>query len=157
MGLDEMKPRHALWTLCLHAGLLVLASTRFTAVSWLWGKWSLSFDYLDLAHSNGWGYAYRSDYSLPVVLAYIGANLAGVAAYTMARGRVCTLWRLPALMLCVLGMLSFSVEASHWLWSHHRSLIASCPAVSLALAIIVGFQLVRMNARPAPSSAAARP
>jgi hypothetical protein len=148
-----MKPKHMLWALGLHAGLLVLAATKFTAVSWLWGKWALSFDYLQLAHVSGWGYTYVSDYSLPVVLAYVAAYLAGVAAYTMARGCVCTLWRLPALVLCVLGLLSFSIEASHWLWSHHLSLIASCPAASLVLAIVIGFQLVRMNARPARSSA----
>jgi hypothetical protein len=121
-------------------------------VSWLWGGSSWTVNYFQLAYSTGWGYQYQSDYSLPVVLAYVAAHLSGIVAYAMARRCVVAPWALLPLILCLLGSLSFAIEASHWLWNHHLSLIASCPVASLLLAIVVGFQLGRGKRRPAQSS-----
>jgi hypothetical protein len=136
-----MRPQYALWTLCLHAGLLVVASTHLSVVSWLWGNSSWTWDYFRYAYQRGWGYPYQSDYSLAVVLIYLAAYLAGIAGYGMARKHVSTIWNPVALVLSLLGLISFLLEASHWLWNHHLSWIAICPAASLILVAAVLFPL----------------
>lgn len=140
-----MRPRHALWVLCLHAGLLVLASTRFSVVSWIWGNCSWTWNYFQYSHENGWGYQYHSNYSLVVVLTYIAAYLAGLAGYTMAGRRVRGWWNGLAAMLSALGLICFLIEGSHWLWAHQWSWIAVCPAASLLLAGVAIVQLVRAS------------
>ena len=40
------------------------------------------------------------------------------------------------MILCVLGLISFAIEGSHWFWEHHLSWIAICPAASLLLVVI---------------------
>jgi hypothetical protein len=120
----------------------------------MWGKRSWAFDYFQYSYSDGWGYPCHSDYDLAVVFAYIAAYLLGIAAYSMTREYLRTRWILPALILCILGLISFSIEASHWLWGHHLSWIASCPAASLFLAIVVAFQLRRISDKLAQPSAA---
>jgi hypothetical protein len=136
-----MKSKHAIWTLCAYAGLLLLASTRFSVVSWIWGKWAWTWDYFQYSHRNGWGYHYQSDYSFTVVLTYLAAFWVGVIGYLMAGVRIAIAWSTLAMILCVLGLLSFLIEGSHWLWDHHLSWIAICPAASLLLAGVAVIQL----------------
>ena len=132
-----MKSKLALWALCFHAGLLVLASTKFTVLSWMWGNYYWTWNYYQYSHRNGWGYQYQSEYSALVVLTYIAAYLAGVAGYALVWNRVHYGWTGPALILSALGLVSFLIEGSHWAWSHHLSWIVSCPAASLLLAGVV--------------------
>jgi hypothetical protein len=146
-----MKPKYAIATLCFHAGLLLLASTRFSIVSWIVGKWAWSCDYIQYSYQNGWGYPYHSDYSSVVVLTYLAAFLVGVIGYLMAGRRIVGAGGTLAIILCVLGLISFLVEGSHWLWDHHLSLIAICPAASLLLAGVAVVQLGR-NAEHARGS-----
>ncbi|MEI7912328.1 MAG: hypothetical protein WCK77_22065 [Verrucomicrobiota bacterium] len=75
------------------------------------------------------------------MLAYIEAFAAGIIGYRMAGNRIAKALTVPAVALCVLGLISFLVEASHWLWDHHRTWIVVCPAASLLLA---GFAIVRL-------------
>ena len=132
-----------MWALCAFAGALVLASTRFSVVSWLWGDWSWTWDYFQYSYRNGWGYQYRSNYSLVVVLTYLTAFALGLIAHSAARTRVASVWSNVAMILCVLGLVSFAIEGSHWLREHHLSWIAMCPAASLLLAIVAIVQLDR--------------
>jgi hypothetical protein len=136
-----MKPKYAIWTLCFYAGLLLLASTRFSIVSWIVGKWAWSWEYFHYSYRNGWGYQYHSDYSFVVVLTYLAAFLVGLIGYLMAGRRIAGARSTLAIILCVLGLISFLVEGSHWLWDHHLSWIAICPAASLLLAGIAVVQL----------------
>jgi hypothetical protein len=55
-------------------------------------------------------------------------------------------------VLCLLGLLSFALEASHWLLDHHSSLIASAPVIVLPLCLVAVFQLSR-ESRDADTSA----
>jgi len=142
-----MKTKHAIWALCAYAGLLILASTRFSVVSWLWGKPAWSWDYILYSYRNGWGYEYRSDYSLAIVLAYFAAFSLGLIAHGMASRRVAGPWSTIAMILCALGLISFSIEGSHWLWDHHLSWIAVCPAASLLLAAIAIVQFGKNTGR----------
>ena len=132
-----------MWALCAFVTALVLASTRFSVVSWLWGNWTWTWDYLQYSHQNGWGYQYQSDYSLAVVLTYLTAFALGLIAHGSARTRGASVWSNVAIILCVLGMVSFAIEGSHWLRDHHLSWIAICPAASLLLAVVVIVQLGR--------------
>jgi len=138
-----MKPKRALWLLLgFHVALLLLASTQFTILSWMWSERSWTFNYYHYSWSNGWGFQYQSDYDLTVILTYIAAYLSGFGTYYViackyARVRGTFL----ALILCLVGLASFLIEASHWLWEHHLSCIASCPLASLFLAIVVAFQI----------------
>ena len=143
-----MKPRHAMWTLGAYAGLLLLASTRFSVVSWILGKWAWTWEYFQYSYRNGWGSQYQSDYSFVVVLTYLAAFGVGIVGYVMAGERVAGGWSVLALMLCVLGLISFLIEGTHWLWEHHLSWIAICPAASLALAALAIIQLAK-RAKPA--------
>jgi len=142
-----MKLKYPIAALCLHAGLLLLASTRFTVVSWIVGPPAWSWDYLQYAYRSGWGYQYHSEYALAVVLTYLAAFLVGIIGYAMAGRRIAGACSAPAILLCVLGSISFLIEGSHWLWDHHLSWIAICPAASLLLAGIAIVQLA-MNSEP---------
>jgi hypothetical protein len=149
-----MKPKFALWMLCFHSGLLVLASTRFSVLTWIWGNPAWRWDYFQYCYKNGWGYQYQSDYSAVVVLTYIAAYSAGVAGYGMAWKRVPSRLSGLAAILSALGLISFLIEGSHWLVSHHLSWIASCPAASLLLAGVVIVLLGRSGGKPAKQAAA---
>jgi hypothetical protein len=142
-----MKAKHAIWMVCFYAGLLILASTRFSIVSWMWGQPAWTWNYFQYSYRNGWGYRYQSDYSLVVVLTYVAAFVVGFAGYLMASKRIAGVWSTCAIILCVLGLISFLLEGSHWLWDHHLSWIAICPAASLLLAAIGIIQLGK-NAQP---------
>jgi hypothetical protein len=134
---DDMRSKLAFWTLCLHAGLLVVAATRFTVLSWIWGNYDWTWNYFQYTHRNGWGYQYQSEYPPLIVLTYIAAYLAGIAGYALTGKRVHYVWTGPAAILSALGLISFLIEGSHWRWSHHLSWIVSCPAASLVLAGVV--------------------
>ncbi len=148
-----MKRQYTLWILWFHAGLLVVASTRLSVVSWMWGNASWTWDYFQYWYKNGWGYQYQSDYSLSVVLTYIAAYLAGIAGCGMARRHVPIGANALAAILSILGLISFLIEGSHWLWAHHLSFIAICPAASLLLVVVV-VQLRRAGGKPAEYEAA---
>lgn len=132
--------------LCLHAGLLVAASTKFSVLSWMGGSPHWTWDYFQYAYKDGWGYRYESDYSLLIVLTYIAAYLAGVAGYALTWKRLAGAWTGLAAILSALGLISFLIEGSHWLWEHHLSWIFSCPAGSLLLMAVVLVQLCRVGA-----------
>jgi hypothetical protein len=145
---DNMKPKLVFWILCLHAGLLLLASTQFTVLSWSWGRCNWTWDYFQCSHRDGWGSHYRSEYSGLVVATYILAYAAGVVGHCLAWKRLAN-W-VPPLGACLsaLGLLCFLLEGSHWLWEHHLSWIVSCPAASLILAGIALACLAKASAQP---------
>jgi hypothetical protein len=128
-----------------HVVLLALASTDFSAVSWLWGDLSWNWSYLQYSYRNGWGYTYVSEYALGQVLCYIGAYGLGIAVFGIAWIRHGLCLSAIATLVCLLGAVSFCIEATHWLWSHHLSWIASFPAVMLVLWICVGAQIGKLN------------
>ena len=138
-----MRPKHAIWMLCGQACLLLLASTKFSVVNWLWGNWAWSWEYFQYSYRDGWGYVYRSDYSVAVVLAYLAAFVTGIIGSLMALRWTVGAWSALAMILSGLGLVSFLIEGSHWLWDHHLCWIAICPAASLLLAGIVIYQLAR--------------
>ncbi len=148
MELKSAKP--TLVILCAHAALLLVASTRFSALSWIWAESAWTWDYFRYAHQSGWGYQYQSDYSSAVVLTYLAAFSTGIVGYVMAGKRIVGTLRIPAMMLCVLGLISFLIEGSHWLWDHHVSWIAVCPAAGLLLAGVAALQLGMPAEPPAP-------
>ena len=128
-----------------HAVLLVLASTKFSAVSWLWGDLSWDWNYFQYSYKNGWGYAYVSEYALGQVLCYIMAYGLGVAAFAIAWTRHGLCLSAVATVVCLLGAVSFCIEVTHWLWPHHLSWIASFPAVMVVLWICVGAQVGKLS------------
>ena len=142
-----MNKRTLILLFVIHAVLLVLASTNFSVVGWLRGDFSWNFRYFEYGYRNGWGYTYVSDYTLGQVLCYVAAYGFGVAVFGSAwfrRG----LWPgVLAMVLCLVGTASFCIELTHWLWSHHLSLIASFPAVMVVLWIVVAVQLGRNSCR----------
>ncbi len=151
---ETLKAKHAVWVLVIFAALLLLASTKFSVVSWIWAKSAWTWQYFQYSYGNGWGYPYQSDYSLAVVLTYVAAFVAGIIGYLIAGKRVAGRWSVAAVILCVLGLVSFLIEASHWLWEHHLSWIAICPAASLVLAAIA---IVQLGKSPQPSIGAKPP
>jgi len=143
-----MKSKDASFTLCLHAGLLLLACTRFTVTSWIWGDASWSFNFFQYGYADGWGYVYQSDYSLGVVLAYLAAYMAGAVGYGLAWKYLANGWTIIGLLVSAVGAASFGLEATHWMWDHHLSVIAIAPVVSLILAVVVLVQLQRVDRKP---------
>ena len=123
----------------VHLVLLALACTSFTVVSgWVSGDWKC--DFCTCHYANGWGYAYQSDYTLPVILTYLAAYAAGIAVYGFAWGAGSRYIAGSGLALCVVGLVSFGIEGSHCVWSHNLSWIASFPAVMFPLAVVAGIQ-----------------
>ena len=144
--MTKLKP--TLWLFCLYVGLLVLASMRFSMVSWIWGERTLGWDAFLFSYESGWGADFRSDFSLGVVLVYLVAFLVGLVAHLMAGRRTGGARNIPAIILCALGVVCFAIEGSHWLWEHGFSFVAVCPAMSLLLAFISIILLGRDAARP---------
>jgi hypothetical protein len=121
-----------------HLVLLVLASTNFTVISWMWGQTDWTWQYFSLSYRDGWGYAYVSEYSLGQVLCYIAAYALGVVAFGAAFAK----WRFFAgvlgTILCLAGAATFTLEATHWLADYNFSLIASGPVAIIVLWIYMG-------------------
>lgn len=137
-----------------HIALLMLASTNFSLLSWLWGDISWNWDYFQYTSKHGWGYTFVSEYSLAQVLCYVVAYGLGIAAFGISMVRYRLRLSAVGIALCLLGMLSFCIEATHWLWDHHLSWIASFPAVMLVLGICIGVQLAKHRhpgAQPGPA------
>ncbi|MFB3896163.1 MAG: hypothetical protein ACE14V_07670 [bacterium] len=136
-----MKPKYLLALLYSYVVLMVLASTKFTAISWLWSDHSWTWNYAQYALGNGWGYQYQSNYTLSVVLVYIIAYIIGIIAFSIAKKHTAKLWNIMAIILNSIGLVSFLIEGSHWLWEHHLTLILSIPTINLILAAIIIIQL----------------
>ncbi len=130
-----------------HAVLLVLASTNFSVVSWLWGDLSWNCTFIRYAYRNGWGHAYVSDYSIGQVLCYVAAYGLGVAAFGIAWLRLQLPLSAVATVVCLLGAVSFGIELTHWLWAHHLSVIASFPAAMIVLWVCIAAQLGNIRHR----------
>lgn len=117
----------------VHVVLLILASTAFTIITAPLGHSSFNWNYFAYAHQDGWGYVYKSDYSLAQVLAYLLAYGSGVVVYPwQTRPRFLAV---PATLLCLAGVISFVIELSHWFFDHNLSWIASFPVVVLPIAV----------------------
>ena len=128
----------------MHLVLLALACTSFTLVSgWATGNWKC--DFFTYRYENGWGYVYRSDYSLPIVATYLAAYASGLAVYLLAWNAGSHILAGTGLVLCGVGLLSFSIEGSHCVYAHNLSWIASFPAVMFPLALIAGYRYWRMT------------
>lgn len=152
-----MRLKTALAALCLHMMVLIVAATSFAVLGPLGSDTGWTFQYYCYSSSWGWGHAYRSDYSFPIVVTYIAANLLGLVAYWMARKSVQLLWVAAGLLLSGSGLFSFALEArqisadsTNW-----QSLIISCPAVALLLAGWVSFLLIRALIRNSKTSVSA--
>ena len=142
-----MSKRTFIVLFVIHAVLLVLASTNFSVVSWLWGDFSWDFRYFEYGYRSGWGYTYVSDYTLGQVLCYVGAYSLGVAAFAIGWLRHGLWLSVPSMIVCIIGATSFCIELTHWLWSHHLSLIASFPVVMVVLWVVIAVQLGRIRSR----------
>ena len=140
-----MRQRCATWILGMHTALLLLVSTRFSVITWLWGERSWTWNYFQYTYRNGWGYHYQSDYSLVIAALYISAYLIGIVGFALAWRHLASVWKTPGVILALLGLVSFLIEGSHWVWSHHLSCIFICPLASLLLACISIIQLTRPN------------
>jgi len=116
-----------------HILLLVLACTNFSIISWLWGDFSWNCSYFTYSYRSGFGYEYSSDYSLLQVLAYLLGYGLGLPVFVYAWKRRWVLLGFCGLVLCTAGFVSFAIEASHWIWRHNLSLIASFPAIVIVL------------------------
>jgi hypothetical protein len=67
----------------VHLVLLALACTSFTLISvWTSGAWTCNF--YAYRYADGWGYVYQSDFTLPVIIMYLAAYVAGLAVYAIA-------------------------------------------------------------------------
>ena len=103
-------------------------------------------EHFTYSHVNGFGHVYQSDYSFSVIVAYIFAYLAGVVAYIVAAKNVSLSVRTAGIVICLLGVASFLVEASHWVLDHNFSWIASFPVVLIVLAAVAVIQISRQTA-----------
>lgn len=134
------------WVLLLvvHVVLLVLASTSFTAITGLKDS-HYEWEYFKYVSQTGWGMVYQFPYSLPAVLAYLGAYGAGIAAYVIAWKNGSRIIAASGVFLCTIGLSSSLYELTHWVNDHYRSWIVSAPAAVLLLAIPAAMQQYRFN------------
>ncbi len=119
-----------------HIVLLVLAATNFTVLNLVLPDKHFTCNYFSCTWRNGFGSPYVSDYSLPQILAYLGAYSLGLIVYAFAWSRRWFFLGGVGMALSALGLGSFLIESSHWFISHHWSCIASFPIVMLGLWII---------------------
>jgi hypothetical protein len=125
--------------IAIHVVLLVLASSSFTVVTGL-GDQQFQWEYFRYLSQRTWGAPRPVVYSLPVVLAYLAAYSTGVAAYFVSFHRGSPTLGLIGIMFCIIGLVSFALELSHWFIDHQRTWIASAPIALLAIAIATAIQ-----------------
>jgi hypothetical protein len=130
--------------LLAHVLLLVLASTNFTVLTGL-GDGQFQWEYFRYAKQSGWGVPYEFPYSLPVVITYLAAYGAGLAAYVMAWRRGLPVIGAVGSLLCAIGFASFTYELTHWFNEHYRSWILSAPAALFVLAVVAVAQGLRFH------------
>lgn len=123
-------------TLAIHAFLLLLASTEFTIVTAMFGGDALRWCYYRYASHSGFGHAFVSDYTFPVVLTYLAAFMVGVAGFGLAWWQGRHIVGLLGVILSVIGVFSFALEGSHWIVEHHQSWIAYSPVVMFGLVFL---------------------
>src|SRR5204863_8475573 len=95
----------------LHVVMLLLAATNFTLVTAPFSGPGWTCNYFSCGYANGWGYVYRSDYSLAQVVAYLVAYGAGAVLYPMVTRP--KFLGVVASAVCAVGFVSFAVELSH--------------------------------------------
>jgi hypothetical protein len=126
----------------LHISLLLLASTNFTLVTFLRDDTSFFWNYYTCSSRNGFGFAFVSNYSLPQVLTYIAAYATGLILYGALFFRGFKFLGLLGFVLSLLGLVSFGIEGSHWIYDHHRSLIVSLPGAFVVIWIFLACCIV---------------
>jgi hypothetical protein len=132
--------------------LIALTASDFTILSGWAAPEKFQFNYFALSHRSGWGSTYVSEYSLAQVVVYLLAYAAGLIAFAMVVRSGFRVIGGTGVVLSLLGLLSFALEASHWLLNHHSSLIASGPVIVLPLCLVAVFQLSR-DSRDADTAA----
>ncbi len=135
-----------------HIVLLILASTDFTLVTWFGEAGAWRWTYFQYSFRSGYGHPFVSDYGLGQVLCYCFAYGLGIVSFLMTRY---TGWVSIGFLLCIVGFLSFILELSHWVFSHHLSAIINVPVVVLLIWIILGCMQVRKNLQNRQRSASA--
>jgi hypothetical protein len=144
IGMSARERAVKLWLagfLILHVLPLLAGSTNFTIFTFLHPPHAFSWSYIDLSYSNGWGYVYQSAYSPWQIAAYLLAYASGIVLHPKLT-RPSWLATIAA-GLCVLGGISFVIEASHFAFDHHLSLIASFPIVLLPIDLWTIWRVMR--------------
>jgi len=133
------------WVLLLttHVTLLVLASTSFTVVTGF-RDGHFQWQYFCYASQSGWGVPYQFPYTLQVVLTYLAAYGTGLAVYIIAWRMGSRIIGATGILLCAIGLSSFTYELTHWLSEHYGSRIISFPAPLLLLAVATAIQYYRL-------------
>lgn len=128
----------------LHFILLLLAISNFTIITfWFNQDWSLAL--WNIAQKDSFGVPYKFDYSLELVLTYIGVYFTGFLFYLKwSLGGAISLRRF-SMLICILGLASFSLELLHWIVDFNFSLIVSFPVILLLSAIYFAFKIVRVQ------------
>lgn len=123
--------------LIVHILAMLLASTDYSVVTSAFGGGQLHWEYFLFSQHSGWGprAIYTPDNSLLVVLTYLIGFVCGAVAYlkAMSRGNRCA--GTLGLILSLIGIISYSIELSHWGWSHTRSWILCVPSLMIILAV----------------------
>lgn len=151
-----VRMRSLCYIFALHVILLTLASSNFTVVSFVRDDVSLSWNYFTYSYRSGFGYEYVSEYSPAQVLAYLAAYGVGLVFFLQVYRKICAILGGIGAVLCVVGLISFGIEGSHWIWSHHLSLIGSFPVVLVLLWVVTGAKMGLM-ARGGPVEAPGGP
>jgi hypothetical protein len=119
--------------LAIHAILLLLVSTNFTIVTALFGKTSWQWCYFRYSSRNGFGVEFVSDYSPLAIVTYLLAFAVGIAGFSVAFQHGRRVVGLLGAALSLMGLISFAIEGSHWIFDHHRSWLAFSPAIMFVL------------------------
>jgi hypothetical protein len=145
-ALREAECKVPRWILLLitHVLLLLLASTSFTVITGL-SDHHFQWQYFNYYSQNGWGVPYQFPYTLPVVLTYLAAYGSGVVAYIIAWQTGSRIISSAGILLCGVGLASFSYELTHWVSAHYNSWIVSMPAPLLLLAVAAAIQRYRLQ------------
>ncbi|MCD6393476.1 MAG: hypothetical protein J7M40_08205, partial [Planctomycetes bacterium] len=126
-----------------HVFLLILACTNFSALGFIRKDQSFSINYWTYSHRSGFGNEYKSEYSPPQVFAYVAAYGIGVILFVLARKHGMPAVNILGTGLCIIGLISFLIEGSHWVSTHHYSWIASFPVVMLVLLIALAIGMFK--------------
>lgn len=123
--------------LLLHAWLMLIAGTQYSLLTHWYRGDELSWNFFQYHSASGFGGSTEPSHSLAVVLAYLAAYSVGIVGFGIASRAGSPILGSIGLILSLVGVISFLIEGSHWVFTHERFWLLHSPTLMIFLSFLV--------------------
>ncbi|MCA9095464.1 MAG: hypothetical protein KDA68_18420 [Planctomycetaceae bacterium] len=122
--------------LIMHLVAVILASTDYSILTAPFNG-GLHWEYFRYKSFSGWGPngKYTPDNSLLVVVTYLIGYVLGAVSFPLAVRKGNPWAGILGTVLSLVGIVSFGIEVSHWVWMHNSTWMAYAPSLMVLLAL----------------------